>query len=73
ISLHKNPPCVTFRGEGHGDLHVLFLACFLVLDMESTILNYLKFEMTAPTTKCFLRRFVHAAHGVHEAPLMQLK
>jgi len=26
-----------------------------VLDMESDVLNYLKFEMTAPTTKCFLR------------------
>ncbi|VYS48260.1 unnamed protein product [Arabidopsis thaliana] len=44
-----------------------------VLDMESDVLNYLKFEMTAPTTKCFLRRFVRAAHGVHEAPLMQLE
>ncbi|ESQ31032.1 hypothetical protein EUTSA_v10011442mg [Eutrema salsugineum] len=44
-----------------------------VLDMESAVLNFLKFEMTAPTTKCFLRRFVRAAHGVHEAPLMQLE
>ncbi|EOA40295.1 hypothetical protein CARUB_v10009020mg [Capsella rubella] len=44
-----------------------------VLDMESEVLNYLKFEMTAPTTKCFLRRFVRAAHGIHEAPLMQLE
>ncbi|KAF8094910.1 hypothetical protein N665_0349s0013 [Sinapis alba] len=44
-----------------------------VLDMESAVLNYLKFEMSAPTTKCFLRRFVRAAHGVHEAPLMQLE
>lgn len=26
-----------------------------VLEMESSILNYLKFEMTAPTAKCFLR------------------
>lgn len=23
--------------------------------MESAVLNYLKFEMTAPTAKCFLR------------------
>ncbi|KAF2616926.1 hypothetical protein F2Q68_00039080 [Brassica cretica] len=44
-----------------------------VLDMESAVLNDLKFEMSAPTTKCFLRRFVRAAHGVHEAPLMQLE
>ncbi|CAH8337524.1 unnamed protein product [Eruca vesicaria subsp. sativa] len=44
-----------------------------VLDMESAVLNYLKFEMSAPTTKCFLRRFVRDAHGVHEAPLMQLE
>ncbi|XP_050255094.1 cyclin-A3-2-like, partial [Quercus robur] len=26
-----------------------------VLQMESAVLNYLKFEMTAPTAKCFLR------------------
>uniref|UniRef100_A0A1J3GTW7 Cyclin-A1-1 n=1 Tax=Noccaea caerulescens TaxID=107243 RepID=A0A1J3GTW7_NOCCA len=44
-----------------------------VLDMESAVLNYLKFEMSAPTAKCFLRRFVRAAHEVHEAPLMQLE
>ncbi|XP_010500134.1 PREDICTED: cyclin-A1-1-like [Camelina sativa] len=44
-----------------------------VLDMESDVLNYLNFEMTAPTTKCFLRRFVRAAHGVHETPSMQLE
>ncbi|CAH2035624.1 unnamed protein product [Thlaspi arvense] len=44
-----------------------------VLDMESAVLNFLKFELTAPTIKCFLRRFVRAAHGVHEAPLMQLE
>lgn len=30
ISLQKEPPCVTFRGEGHGDLQVVFLTCFLV-------------------------------------------
>ncbi|XP_057795703.1 cyclin-A1-1 isoform X2 [Salvia miltiorrhiza] len=44
-----------------------------VLQMESAVLNYLKFEMTAPTAKCFLRRFVRAAQGVNEAPLMQLE
>ncbi|KAM7507776.1 hypothetical protein LguiA_018229 [Lonicera macranthoides] len=44
-----------------------------VLQMESTVLNFLKFEMTAPTTKCFLRRFVRAAQGVDESPSMQLE
>ncbi|KAJ6997921.1 cyclin-A1-1 [Populus alba x Populus x berolinensis] len=44
-----------------------------VLEMESTVLNYLKFEMTAPTAKCFLRRFVRAAQGINEVPSMQLE
>ncbi|KAF2556589.1 hypothetical protein F2Q68_00015296 [Brassica cretica] len=59
-----------------------------VLDMESAVLNYLKFEMSAPTAKCFLMlakmiaschyniyliRFFRAAHGVNEAPCMQLE
>ncbi|KAH6781226.1 Cyclin A1 [Perilla frutescens var. frutescens] len=44
-----------------------------VLQMESAVLNYLKFEMTAATAKCFLRRFVRVAQGVNEAPLMQLE
>ncbi|KAL3840037.1 hypothetical protein ACJIZ3_024628 [Penstemon smallii] len=44
-----------------------------VLQMESAVLNYLKFEMTAPTTKCFLRRFVRAVQGVNEAPLLQFE
>ncbi|KAL5779368.1 hypothetical protein ACOSQ2_010105 [Xanthoceras sorbifolium] len=44
-----------------------------VLEMESAVLNYLKFEMTAPTAKCFLRRFVRAAQGINEVPSMQLE
>ncbi|XP_062098743.1 cyclin-A1-1-like [Humulus lupulus] len=44
-----------------------------VLQMESSVLNFLKFEMTAPTTKCFLRRFVRAAQGINEVPLMQFE
>ncbi|KAM7252863.1 hypothetical protein ACFE04_025481 [Oxalis oulophora] len=44
-----------------------------VLEMESAVLNFLKFEMTAPTAKCFLRRFVRAAQGVNESPSMQLE
>lgn len=43
-----------------------------VLQMESFVLNFLKFEMTATTTKCFLRRFVRAAQVTSEAPSMQL-
>ncbi|XP_057446774.1 cyclin-A1-4-like [Lotus japonicus] len=44
-----------------------------VLQMESEVLNFLKFEMTAPTIKCFLRRFVRAAQGVEEVPSLQLE
>lgn len=45
-----------------------------VLEMESSVLNYLKFEMTAPTPKCFLRRFVRAAQGAtDEVSSMQLE
>ncbi|KAF8412613.1 hypothetical protein HHK36_000582 [Tetracentron sinense] len=44
-----------------------------VLQMEAAVLNYLKFEMTAPTAKCFLRRFVRAAHGSNEIPSFQLE
>ncbi|KAK9080109.1 hypothetical protein SSX86_001784 [Deinandra increscens subsp. villosa] len=44
-----------------------------VLQMESSVLNFLKFELTAPTVRCFLRRFVRAAHGVNEAPSMHLE
>ncbi|XP_019196846.1 PREDICTED: cyclin-A1-4-like isoform X2 [Ipomoea nil] len=44
-----------------------------VLQMESAVLNYLKFEMTAPTAKCFLRRFVRATQGFNEASSLQLE
>ncbi|GMH22316.1 hypothetical protein Nepgr_024159 [Nepenthes gracilis] len=44
-----------------------------VLQMESTVLNFLKFEMTAPTVKCFLRRFVRAAEAINEVPPLQLE
>ncbi|KAF6135242.1 hypothetical protein GIB67_035313 [Kingdonia uniflora] len=44
-----------------------------VLDMESSVLSYLKFEVTAPTVKCFLRRFVHVAQGSNEVPSLQLE
>nr|BAC56853.1 cyclin A1 [Silene latifolia] len=44
-----------------------------VLQMESGVLNFLKFEMTAPTTKNFLRRFVRAAQVMNEVPAFQLE
>ncbi|EEE62924.1 hypothetical protein OsJ_17729 [Oryza sativa Japonica Group] len=44
-----------------------------VLKMEASVLKYLKFEMTAPTTKCFLRRFLRAAQVCHEAPVLHLE
>ncbi|XP_057518118.1 cyclin-A1-4 [Amaranthus tricolor] len=44
-----------------------------VLEMEAAVLNYLKFEMSAPTIKCFLRRFVRASQAVSEVPSMQLE
>lgn len=44
-----------------------------VLDMEASVLNYLKFEMTAPTPKCFLRRFVRVAQVCDEDPALHLE
>ncbi|XP_050124075.1 cyclin-A1-1-like isoform X2 [Malus sylvestris] len=39
-----------------------------VLQMESSVLNHLKFEMTAPTALCFLRRFCFAAQKTSKVP-----
>ncbi|KAK7282697.1 hypothetical protein RIF29_11676 [Crotalaria pallida] len=44
-----------------------------VLQMESAVLNSLKFEMTAPTVRCFLRRFIIVAQRTSEVPLLQLE
>ncbi|GFP83685.1 cyclin-a1-1 [Phtheirospermum japonicum] len=44
-----------------------------VLQMESNVLNYLKFEMTSPKVKCFLRRFVRAAQGLNEVYSLSLE
>ncbi|XP_003566404.1 cyclin-A1-4-like [Brachypodium distachyon] len=44
-----------------------------VLQMEASILSCLKFEMTAPTAKCFLRRFIRAAQVCHERPALHLE
>ncbi|PKA47285.1 Cyclin-A1-1 [Apostasia shenzhenica] len=39
-----------------------------VLQMEANVLKFLKFEMTSPTAKCFLRRFVRVAQCSDEVP-----
>ncbi|XP_062202772.1 cyclin-A1-1-like [Phragmites australis] len=44
-----------------------------VLEMEASVLNYLNFEMAAPTAKCFLRRFVRAAQVCDEDPALHLE
>ncbi|XP_038725090.1 cyclin-A1-4-like [Tripterygium wilfordii] len=44
-----------------------------VLHMESSVLNYLKFEMTAPTVKCFLRQFVRVAQATNEISSMKFE
>ncbi|KAJ0989424.1 hypothetical protein J5N97_007780 [Dioscorea zingiberensis] len=44
-----------------------------VLQMEAAVLKHLKFEMTAPTAKCFLRRFVRAAQACDEVSHLQLE
>ncbi|GMN45544.1 hypothetical protein TIFTF001_014733 [Ficus carica] len=44
-----------------------------VVQMESAVLNYLKFEMAAPTAICFLRRFVCVAQLTNEVPSMHLE
>lgn len=42
-----------------------------VVQMEADVLNYLKYEMSAPTIKCFLRRFVRVAQRCdNEVPLL---
>lgn len=48
ISLQKSPPCVTFRGEGHGDLQVLFcfsLVSFLNMYRENHVGCTLLFQI----------------------------
>ncbi|CAL0319423.1 unnamed protein product [Lupinus luteus] len=44
-----------------------------VLQMEFAVLNSLKFEMTAPTVNCFLRRFVIVAQRTCEVPSLHLE
>ncbi|XP_019416267.1 PREDICTED: cyclin-A1-4-like isoform X3 [Lupinus angustifolius] len=44
-----------------------------VLQMEFAVLNSLKFEMTAPTVNCFLRRFIIVAQRTCEVPALHLE
>lgn len=48
-------------------------ACVQVLEMERGVLNVLKFELTTPTTKSFLRRFVRAAQASCKGPSLVLE
>ncbi|XP_064990865.1 cyclin-A2-1-like isoform X1 [Musa acuminata AAA Group] len=43
-----------------------------VLKMESQVLSYLGFQLSVPTTKTFLRRFLRAAHASNKAPTLTL-
>ncbi|XVE55290.1 hypothetical protein DITRI_Ditri03aG0146900 [Diplodiscus trichospermus] len=44
-----------------------------ILQMESAVLNYLKFEVTVPTAKFFLSQFVHAAQMINQVQSMQFE
>lgn len=44
-----------------------------VVKMESLVLNFLGFQLAAPTTKKFLRRFVQAAQASYEVPSVELE
>uniref|UniRef100_A0A5B7AZV4 Putative cyclin-A2-4-like n=1 Tax=Davidia involucrata TaxID=16924 RepID=A0A5B7AZV4_DAVIN len=44
-----------------------------VLTMESQVLNYLGFQLSAPTAKTFLRRFLRAAQASYKTPSLELE
>lgn len=44
-----------------------------VLRMESQVLNFLDFQLSSPTTKKFLRRFIQAAQTFYKAPRVELE
>ncbi|KAF3612543.1 Cyclin-A2-1 [Capsicum annuum] len=44
-----------------------------VVKMESRVLNFVGFQLAAPTTKNFLRRFVQAAQASYEVPSVELE
>ncbi|KAL8063462.1 hypothetical protein ABFX02_01G027500 [Erythranthe guttata] len=44
-----------------------------VVQMESRILNYIEFQVSVPTTKKFLRRFIQAAQVSYKVPSVELE
>uniref|UniRef100_A0A6N2NJZ7 B-like cyclin n=1 Tax=Salix viminalis TaxID=40686 RepID=A0A6N2NJZ7_SALVM len=44
-----------------------------VLKMESQVLNFLHFQLSVPTTKSFLRRFIQAAQASSKVPRVELE
>ncbi|OMO80516.1 hypothetical protein COLO4_24050 [Corchorus olitorius] len=44
-----------------------------VLKMESKVLNILYFQLSVPTTKSFLRRFIRAAQATYKVPCIELE
>uniref|UniRef100_A0A5B7CC44 Putative cyclin-A2-2-like n=1 Tax=Davidia involucrata TaxID=16924 RepID=A0A5B7CC44_DAVIN len=44
-----------------------------VLKMESQVLNFLGFQLSVPTTKKFLRRFIQAAQFSYKVPSVELE
>ncbi|KAL3511823.1 hypothetical protein ACH5RR_024540 [Cinchona calisaya] len=44
-----------------------------ILELESQVLNGLGFQLSAPTAKTFLRRFLRAAHSSYEGSSLELE
>ncbi|KAG7551888.1 Cyclin N-terminal [Arabidopsis thaliana x Arabidopsis arenosa] len=44
-----------------------------VLSMEIQVLKFLHFRLSVPTTKTFLRRFIHAAQASDKVPLIEME
>ncbi|KAK1362988.1 Cyclin N-terminal domain-containing protein [Heracleum sosnowskyi] len=44
-----------------------------VLTMETKVLNYLRFQLSAPTAKTFLRRYLRAAQSCYKSPSLELE
>ncbi|KAM2544665.1 hypothetical protein TB1_016327 [Malus domestica] len=44
-----------------------------VLKMEIQVLNFSHFQLAVPTTKTFLRRFIHAAQASYKVPCLELE
>ncbi|XP_044471238.1 cyclin-A2-2-like isoform X2 [Mangifera indica] len=44
-----------------------------VLEMESRVLNFLHFQLSVPTTKTFLRRYIQAAQASYKVSCLELE